>query len=321
MFGSARRRSAPLMLMIALAAATLAAAPARPTTAAATTRKTSPIDSLAAAESRVRWATAPAESAIVAAARAQRPAFLDFYADWCAPCRWMDRAVYPDPLLGEVSEGVVMVRIDIETPEGRRLANRYGVFQYPTLVYLAPDGREILRWPGPLSLRDTRLNLAQVGLPASGRAAMEAERAKRPHDVPTQARALLWYGWRGEVERVRAVVDTLERTLAGTPDENAGNAMLLLGLGKAEEMAGRPERALAAYRRALEREPEGAFAWRAWLGASACLEAAGDRAAAEKAAREAPSRNQTPWLAARVARLELAARAPALPTPPGIDPR
>lgn len=281
--------------------------------AAAVLRAT--VDSLVAAETRVRWEPGHPDSAIARAVRQGRPAFLDFFADWCVPCRWMDRAVYNDPLLAEGAEAVAMVRIDIERPEGRALAARYDVHQYPTLVYLAPSGREILRWPGPLSLRDTRLNLGQIALPATARKAVEAERARRPGDVATQAQALLWYGWRGEVERVRAIVDTLEKRRVDAADI----ALLQLNLAKAEEIAGRRERALAAYRRALELAPEDAYAWRSWLGVSTTLEAAGDREGAEAAAREAFARNPQPWLHARVARLSLAARVPAPPTPPGLE--
>ncbi|MEO6463082.1 MAG: thioredoxin family protein, partial [Candidatus Eisenbacteria bacterium] len=293
-------RGVPLLLptllfaLLAPAAAFAAAGPAAPRSFPATLRSgpgpalKGRLDSLVAAESRVRWERLPPDSAIARAARQGRPAFLDFFADWCVPCRWMDRAVYSDPLLGEVAEGLAMVRIDIETRDGRALAERYRVSQYPTLVYLAADGREILRWPGPLNLRDTRLNLGQVSLPSGARAAVEAERAKRPRDAATQSRALLWYGWRGEVERVRAIVDTLERGRARAgPHAASEGALLQLSLAKAEEIAGRRERALAAYRRALAYEPEGVFAWRAWLGVSAALDQAGDAAGAEAAAREA----------------------------------
>ncbi len=277
----------------------------------------SELDSLVAAETRVRWESAPAESALARAARDRRPAFLDFYADWCAPCRWMDRAVYNDPLLAEVAEDVAMLRIDIDQPAGRALAARYGVVQYPTLIYLAPDGREILRWPGPLSLRDTRLNLGQIARPSAVRAQVEAERARRPDDLATQSRALLWYGMRGEVERVRAIVDTLERRGGGADSARATDRVVLpLDLGKAEELAGRHER---AYRRALAADPGGAFAWRAWLGISTTLEAAGDLPGARDAAASAHALNPRRWLLARAERLALAARLPALPTPPGVD--
>jgi thiol-disulfide isomerase/thioredoxin len=277
------------------------------------------VDSLVAAETQVRWEAGPPDSAIARAARQGRPAFLDFFADWCTPCRWMDRAVYNDPLLAEGAEAVAMIRIDIDRPEGRALARRYDVHQYPTLVYLAADGREILRWPGPLSLRDTRLNLGQISLPAAARAAVEAERARRPDDARTQARALSWYGWRGEVERVRAIVDTLERRRGRPGAPHSELALLQLHLAKAEEVAGRRERALAAYRRALELAPEDSSAWRAWLGVSTTLEAAGDHAGAEAAAREALVRRPQAWLEARLRRLALTARVPALPTPPGIE--
>ena len=314
----------PILGFVAVAGAALALvsfAPGAGAKTAATDPAKARLDSLVAAESRVRWDRLPPDSAIVTAARQGRPAFLDFFADWCVPCRWMDRAVYSDPLLGEVAEAVAMVRVDIETPEGRRLAERYGVRQYPTLIYLAPDGREILRWPGPLSLRDTRLNLGQVALPSAGRAALEAERAKRPDDFDTQSRALLWYGWRGEVERVRALVDTLEKKRPKDGPRAATTAATLqLNLAKAEEIAGRRDRALAAYRRALALDPEGAFAWRAWLGVSAALEQGGDPAGALEAAREALRRNPQAWLAARVERIVLAAHQPVLATPPGIDP-
>ncbi len=81
---------AGLLLLVAPAAS---AAPA-PTISAR-------LDSLARAESQVPWLSGPPDSALVRAAAL--PVFLDFYADWCAPCRWMDRAVYPDPLLAEAS--------------------------------------------------------------------------------------------------------------------------------------------------------------------------------------------------------------------------
>lgn len=301
--------------------------PARADGAAAPPRSAATVlDSLIAAESRVRWQPGPPDSALARAVREGRPAFLDFYADWCAPCRWMDRAVYNDPLLGEVSEGVAMVRIDIDQPAGRALAQRFGVFQYPTLVHLAPDGRETLRWPGPLSLRDTRLNLGQAAFPAAARAAVEAGRMRDRANPRLQSPALLWYGMRGEVERVRAIVDTLEGRAGTDASARAAEALaptdravLQLDLGKSEELAGRTERALAAYRRALSADPGGLFAWRAWLGVSTCLEATGDRAGAGEAATRALALNPQAWLRARVERLALAARLPALPVPPGVD--
>jgi tetratricopeptide (TPR) repeat protein len=154
---------------------------------------------------------------------------------------------------------------------------------------------------------------------------IEAARTSRPDDLATQSRALLWYGMRGEVERVRAIVDTLEQRLPGgapgstTAPRATDRAILRLNLAKSEELAGRRERALAAYRAAEAAEPAGAYAWRAWLGISTCLEAAGDGSGAVAAAARALALNPQRWLHARTERVALAARLPALPVPPGVD--
>jgi len=274
------------------------------------------VDSLVAAETRVHWATMPAESALALARREGRPAFLDFYATWCAPCRWMDRAVYSDPLLSEVAEGVAMVRVDVDQPAGKALAARFSILQYPTLVHLSPEGKETLRWVGPLTLRDTRLNLGQAAVPSSRRKEVEAAVAKRPADSGTIASAILYYGCRGEVENARRLETNFRVPAIDQPP--AARAPVVLALGKAEEFAGREARALEAYRRALEIDPGGLFAWRAWLGVSVCEEHQGDADAALAAAREALARGpRMPALEARVARLTL--NPPKLAAPPGIE--
>ncbi|MEP7027975.1 MAG: thioredoxin family protein [Candidatus Eisenbacteria bacterium] len=305
-----------LVLGAALAVAPGPARAATPATGDSTRALQQRADSLIAIETRVYWERTPPESALAAARRDGRPAFLDFYATWCAPCRWMDRVVYSDPLLSEVAEGVVMIRVDIDRPEGRALAARYEVTAYPTLVHVSPEGKETLRWVGPLNLRDLRLNLGQAAVPGTRRAEVVAQVAKRPLDAVTQSSAALFYGCRGEVENARAVVQKYERMSIGAPARD--RAPVFLSLGKAEEFAGRDERAIEAYGRVLSVDPEGAWAWRAWLGLSACLERRGRPGEALSAAREAVRLGpQQRYLEARLARLELGLPRPA--APPGVD--
>ncbi len=55
------------------------------------------------------------------------PVLVDFYADWCGPCRALT------PTLQELSvEGVKVVKVDAE--QERELCSEYGVSALPTLL-------------------------------------------------------------------------------------------------------------------------------------------------------------------------------------------
>lgn len=64
-----------------------------------------------------------------------KPLLLDFYADWCGPCRMVS------PLVDEIAEereDVVVGKVNVDRePE---LAAQFGVFSIPTLVVLR-DGK------------------------------------------------------------------------------------------------------------------------------------------------------------------------------------
>lgn len=67
--------------------------------------------------------------------QAQRPVLVDFYADWCGPCKFVGPIV--EEVAGEYADQIDVRKIDVD--ENPELASRYGVRSIPTLV-LFKDG-------------------------------------------------------------------------------------------------------------------------------------------------------------------------------------
>jgi thiol:disulfide interchange protein DsbD len=86
------------------------------------------------------------ESEGVAAAKAsKKPAFLDFYADWCLPCKELDIKTFHTPeVAGELSR-FQLVKVDCtkgdDDPKVTETQNRYGAATLPTLVMIGSDGQ------------------------------------------------------------------------------------------------------------------------------------------------------------------------------------
>lgn len=67
--------------------------------------------------------------------------FVDFYTEWCGPCKRMAKLVFPTQKVGDfLNANFVNLKIDAEKGEGVELAKKYGVKAYPTLCVIDADG-------------------------------------------------------------------------------------------------------------------------------------------------------------------------------------
>lgn len=70
-----------------------------------------------------------------------KPLFVFAHASWCPTCKKMEQEVLVQKKLGDVyNQQFVDVAIDIDSPEGHKLNDRYKIRATPTLFFLNADG-------------------------------------------------------------------------------------------------------------------------------------------------------------------------------------
>lgn len=84
-----------------------------------------------------------------AAAKENKPLFVDVYATWCGPCKFMTSTIFPQPIAGDYFNSTfVNTSFDGEKGEGAEIARKYGVKAYPTFLILDHNANEVGRLVG-----------------------------------------------------------------------------------------------------------------------------------------------------------------------------
>ena len=94
---------------------------------------------------QVRWDKYDAK-ALAAAKAANKPVVIDFYADWCLPCKELDEKTFTDPAVVAELDRFVRVKADLTAPDDettKQLTKQYAILGVPTLVFLDAGGNEM----------------------------------------------------------------------------------------------------------------------------------------------------------------------------------
>lgn len=111
------------------------------------------------------------EAALQTARRDNKPLMLDFYTDWCIACKAQDETFRAPDVARETAK-FVAVRVNAE----RRLdlAQRFQVHEYPTLLWLSPNGEILDRESGAMDADDFAAYLRGVRTKFVGQPATQA---------------------------------------------------------------------------------------------------------------------------------------------------
>ena len=80
--------------------------------------------------------------------KSEKPVLIDFYAEWCGPCKMMAPIIEK---VAENNEEVKVVKINVD--EAQDIAMKYQIMSIPTLVVIK-DGKESKRTVGLMSQVD-----------------------------------------------------------------------------------------------------------------------------------------------------------------------
>lgn len=100
----------------------------------------------AAAQSGISFENGSWEEVLAKAKKENKVIFVDAYAAWCGPCKYMANNVFPVAEVGEFyNQNFINYKYDMEKGTGPVFANKYKITAYPTFLFIDGEGNVVHR--------------------------------------------------------------------------------------------------------------------------------------------------------------------------------
>jgi len=144
---------------------------------------------LSAQDSAINFSKDTYQSVLKQAQTVNKPVFIDFYTDWCGPCKYMEKEVFVDPEVGAfMNEHFISLRVDAEKEE-LDLVSKHQIQAYPTLTFLTKTGQLVFKQEGAVD-GEKFLKQAQDLINQGTYSEVYAKKSKNSEAVYNYARAL-----------------------------------------------------------------------------------------------------------------------------------
>lgn len=90
---------------------------------------------------QVRFINGTWQEALREAQRQNKLIMVDFYTTWCGPCKLMTKTTFANTQVGDFANAnFIAFKVDCEKDTGVQLAQKYDIYNYPTIAFIDKNG-------------------------------------------------------------------------------------------------------------------------------------------------------------------------------------
>ncbi|QDT56494.1 Thioredoxin-1 [Caulifigura coniformis] len=113
-----------------------------------------------------------------------RAILVHFYADWCGPCKNMERNVlHTSAVQQALGKDVIGVLVNVS--EHPQLGDRFGVEKFPTDIFIEPSGKHIVKSEGQKTVKEFTDSIARASARYNATVATRTPKATSPAVQPS----------------------------------------------------------------------------------------------------------------------------------------